>query len=165
MLPHLLAARHAFPLAESHARAVIARYDVLPIAKELAETGLLGPAIDAARWVAEHSGDDLVRASLAHRLADSWTVRAGVAMSARRQQQPRVTPLTDREWQLALGAAAHRTSAELAAEFGISVRTVDNHLARIYKKLGITGRRELSAELSELQLDGAYEGYPATATA
>jgi DNA-binding CsgD family transcriptional regulator len=166
MLPHLLAARHAFPLAESHARAVIARYDVLPIAKELAETGLLGPAIDAARWVAEHSGDDLVRASLAHRLADSWTVRAGVAMSARRtQQQPRVTPLTDREWQLASGAAAHRTSAELAAEFGISVRTVDNHLARIYKKLGITGRRELSAELNELQLDGAYEGRPTGATA
>jgi DNA-binding CsgD family transcriptional regulator len=153
MLPHLLAARHALPLAESHARAVIARYDVLPIAKELAEAGLLGPAIDAARWAADHSNGDLVRASQAHRFADSWTVRAGVAMSSRRAQHPRVTPLTDREWQLACGAAAHRTSAELAAEFGISVRTVDNHLARIYKKLGITGRRELSAELSELQLD------------
>jgi DNA-binding CsgD family transcriptional regulator len=165
MLPHLLAARHAFPLAESHARAVIARYDVLPIAKELAEAGLLGPAIDAARWAADHSNGDLARASLAHRLADSWTVRAGVAMSNRRAQQPRVTPLTDREWQLACGAAAHRTSAELASEFGISVRTVDNHLARIYKKLGITGRRELSAELSELQLDGSYGGYGADATA
>ncbi|MFB2599219.1 AAA family ATPase [Herbiconiux sp. P17] len=165
MLPHLLAARHAFPLAESHARAVIARYDVLPIAKELAEAGLLGPAIDAARWAAEHSNGDLARASLAHRLADSWTVRAGVAMSNRRSQQPRVTPLTDREWQLACGAAAHRTSAELASEFGISVRTVDNHLARIYKKLGITGRRELSAELSELQLDGTYRDYGVDAAA
>ncbi|WP_382307221.1 LuxR C-terminal-related transcriptional regulator [Herbiconiux sp. UC225_62] len=157
MLPHLLAARHAFPLAESHARAVIARYDVLPVAKELAEAGLLGPAIDAARWAAEHSNGDLARASLAHRLADSWTVRAGVAISNRRSTQPRITPLTDREWQLACGAAAHRTSAELAAEYGISVRTVDNHLARIYRKLGVTGRRELSAELSELQLDGRYE--------
>ncbi|SDZ42912.1 helix-turn-helix transcriptional regulator [Herbiconiux ginsengi] len=165
MLPHLLAARHAFPLAESHARAVIARYDVLPIAKELAEAGLLGPAIDAARWAADNSNGDLVRASLAHRLADSWTVRAGVAMSNRRSAQPRVTPLTDREWQLACGAAAHRTSAELASEFGISVRTVDNHLARIYRKLGITGRRELSAELSELRLDGSYEGYGVDAAA
>jgi DNA-binding CsgD family transcriptional regulator len=165
MLPHLVAARHAFPLCESHARAVIARDDVLPIAKQLAEAGLLGPAIDAARWVAEQSGVDLVRASHAHRLADSWTVRAGVAMGSRRSQsQPRVTPLTDREWQLASGAAAHRTSAELAAEYGISVRTVDNHLARIYKKLGITGRRELSAELTELRLASPYEGYGAETT-
>ncbi len=153
MLPHLMAAGHAFPLCESHARAIVARQDVLPIAKQLAEAGLLGPAIDAARWVAEHSGTDLVRASHAHRLADSWTVRTGVSMSHRRgSSHPRVMPLTDREWQLASGAAAHRTSAELAAEYGISVRTVDNHLARIYKKLGITGRRELMAELTELRV-------------
>ncbi len=160
MLPTLVAARNAFPICESHARAVVGRHDVLPVAKQLAEAGLLGPAIDAARWVAEHSANDLVQASRAHRLADSWTVRAGVAMSPRqRQAHPRVTPLTDREWQLASGAAAHRTSAELAAEYGISVRTVDNHLARIYKKLGITGRRELPGELSELQLDSAYEDF------
>jgi DNA-binding CsgD family transcriptional regulator len=166
MLPHLVAARHAFPLSEAHARAVVAREDVLPVAKQLAEAGLLGPAIDAARWVAENSASDLVRASHAHRLADSWTVRAGVAMGGRRSQsEPRVTPLTDREWQLASGAAAHRTSAELAAEYGISVRTVDNHLARIYKKLGITGRRELSAELTELRLASPYEGYGADAGA
>lgn len=154
MLPYLVAARHAFPLCEAHARAVAARQDVLPVAKQLAEAGLLGPAIDAARWAAGHAGDDLVQAARAHRLADSWTVRTGVSMANRqRQDEPRVTPLTDREWQLASGAAAFRTSAELAAEFGISVRTVDNHLARIYKKLGVAGRRELSAELSELQLD------------
>ncbi|TAJ49354.1 MAG: hypothetical protein EPO52_03505 [Herbiconiux sp.] len=160
MLPTLIAARTAFPICESHARAIVGRHDVLPIAKQLAEAGLLGPAIDAARWVAEHSANDLVQAARAHRLADSWTVRAGVAMTPRqRQAHPRVTPLTDREWQLASGAAAHRTSAELAAEYGISVRTVDNHLARIYKKLGITGRRELPAELSELQLDSAYEDF------
>ena len=160
MLPTLIAARNAFPICESHARAIVGRHEVLPIAKQLAEAGLLGPAIDAARWVAEHSANDLVQASRAHRLADSWTVRAGVALTPRqRQAHPRVTPLTDREWQLASGAAAHRTSAELAAEYGISVRTVDNHLARIYKKLGITGRRELPAELSELQLDSAYEDF------
>lgn len=163
MLPHLIAARSAFPICESHARAVIARNDVLPIAKELAEAGLLGPAIDAARWAADHSDGDLVRASRAHRLADSWTVRAGVAMAHRRRQtHPRVMPLTDREWQLASGAASHRTSAELAAEYGISVRTVDNHLARIYKKLGIASRRELAAELSALQLENPYGEYSLT---
>jgi DNA-binding CsgD family transcriptional regulator len=157
MLPTLVSARHAFPLCEAHARAVVQRHDVLPVATQLAEAGLLGPAIDAARWVADESRGDLARAAHAHRLADSWTVRTGIAMSPRRRQvHPRVMPLTDREWQLASGAASLRTSAELAAEFGISVRTVDNHLARIYKKLGISGRRELSAELGELQLDGPW---------
>jgi DNA-binding CsgD family transcriptional regulator len=157
MLPHLTAVRSAFPICEAHARALVARHDVLPIAKELAEAGLLGPAIDASRWVAETSGSDLVRSSRARRLADSWTVRAGVSLAThRRPAQPRVTPLTDREWQLASGAAAHRTSAELAAEYGISVRTVDNHLSRIYRKLGIAGRRELSAELGDLQLDSPF---------
>ncbi|MFB2581181.1 AAA family ATPase [Herbiconiux sp. P15] len=156
MLPTLVAAKHAFPLSEAHARAVVSRHDVLPIAKQLADAGLLGPAIDAARWVAEQSGDDIVRASHARRLADSWTVRTGISMTPRhRQAQPRVMPLTDREWQLASGAASLRTSAELAAEFGISVRTVDNHLARIYKKLGIASRRELATELGALQLDRA----------
>jgi DNA-binding CsgD family transcriptional regulator len=151
MLPTLVAARNAFPLCEGHARAVVSRQDVLPIARQLADAGLLGPAIDAARWVAEQSGNDLVRASHAHRLADSWTVRTGISMTPRRRQShPRVMPLTDREWQLASGAASLRTSAELAAEFGISVRTVDNHLARIYKKLGIAGRRELAGELADL---------------
>jgi DNA-binding CsgD family transcriptional regulator len=152
MLPTLVAARNAFPLCEGHARAVVSRQDVLPVARQLADAGLLGPAIDAARWVAEQSGNDLVRASHAHRLADSWTVRTGVSMTPRRRQShPRVMPLTDREWQLASGAASLRTSAELAAEFGISVRTVDNHLARIYKKLGIAGRRELAGELADLR--------------
>jgi DNA-binding CsgD family transcriptional regulator len=157
MLPHLIAAGDAFPVQLRHARAVVARASVLPVARELAEAGFLGPAIDAARWAAENAASDAPLASEANRLADSWTVRTGVSMSARRaQSHPRVTPLTDREWQLASGAAAHRTSAELAAEYGISVRTVDNHLARIYKKLGITGRRELSGELSELQAENPY---------
>ncbi|MDO9396630.1 MAG: LuxR family transcriptional regulator [Herbiconiux sp.] len=158
LLPHIAAVRHAFPLCDAHARVLVARGDVLPVAKQLAEAGLLGPAIDAARWAADSAAGDLVRASRANRLADSWTVRAGISISPpRRTLHPRITPLTDREWQLASGAAALRTSAELAAEYGISVRTVDNHLARIYKKLGITGRRELAAELGQLQLDSSYE--------
>ncbi|QJU54301.1 LuxR family transcriptional regulator [Herbiconiux sp. KACC 21604] len=156
-LPYLAAVGDALPLCEAHARAVLGRHDVMPVAEAFAEKGMLGPAIDAARWVAENTGD-APRAAQAARLADQWTVRAGVALAQhRRQLHPRVMPLTDREWQLARGAAALRTSAELAEQHGISVRTVDNHLSRIYKKLGISGRRELAAELQNLQLDSPYE--------
>jgi DNA-binding CsgD family transcriptional regulator len=40
-------------------------------------------------------------------------------------------------------AGAGATSREVAARLGVSVRTVDNHLASIYRKAGIGGRHEL----------------------
>lgn len=160
MLPHLTRAQHAFPAQLAHVRVVLARGDALPVAKDLADAGLLGPAIDAARWCAETTKDRAQQGE-ATRLADAWTVRTGVAIAPRRTDtQPRMTPLTDREWQLASGAASLRTSAELAAEYGISVRTVDNHLARIYRKLGIASRRELAAELGALSAENPYSSAP-----
>ncbi|MFS8586821.1 MAG: helix-turn-helix transcriptional regulator, partial [Acidimicrobiia bacterium] len=55
--------------------------------------------------------------------------------------------LTAREREVALLAARGRTSAEIAETLFLSVRTVDTHLHRIYRKLQITGRRELAAAL------------------
>lgn len=52
-------------------------------------------------------------------------------------------PLTRRERQVALLAADGRTSPEIAERLVVSVRTVDNHLASVYRKLGISGRHEL----------------------
>jgi DNA-binding CsgD family transcriptional regulator len=52
-------------------------------------------------------------------------------------------PLTPREREVALLAGAGATSREVAARLGVSVRTVDNHLASIYRKAGIGGRHEL----------------------
>lgn len=52
-------------------------------------------------------------------------------------------PLTRREREIALLAAEGRTSPEIAEQLVVSVRTVDNHLARVYRKLGISGRHEL----------------------
>ena len=52
-------------------------------------------------------------------------------------------PLTPRELETARMAAEGMSSHELAERLQISVRTVDNHLGRIYSKLGISGRQEL----------------------
>ncbi|GIU92740.1 MAG: LuxR family transcriptional regulator [Acidimicrobiia bacterium] len=54
--------------------------------------------------------------------------------------------LTPREAQIARLAGRH-TSREIAEDLGISVRTVDNHLASVYTKLGISSREELAQVL------------------
>lgn len=51
--------------------------------------------------------------------------------------------LTDRELEVARLAARGLTSPEVAQQLTISVRTVENHLHRVYAKLGVDGRREL----------------------
>jgi DNA-binding CsgD family transcriptional regulator len=44
-------------------------------------------------------------------------------------------------------AAAHTSSREIAARLALSVRTVDNHLGRVYAKLGVSTRAQLAALL------------------
>jgi DNA-binding CsgD family transcriptional regulator len=51
--------------------------------------------------------------------------------------------LTRREQQTALLAAAGLSDNAIALELEISVRTVQNHLARVYRKLNVTNRRDL----------------------
>ncbi|MEP6559600.1 MAG: LuxR C-terminal-related transcriptional regulator [Nakamurella sp.] len=57
--------------------------------------------------------------------------------------------LTRREQQIALLAAAGHPDATIAAQLGISRRTVQTHLVRVYRKLDITGRRDLPDVLIE----------------
>ena len=51
--------------------------------------------------------------------------------------------LTAAEQSVAALASAGRNNREIAAELFISARTVEGHLAVVYRKLGITGRRNL----------------------
>jgi DNA-binding CsgD family transcriptional regulator len=59
--------------------------------------------------------------------------------------------LTEREHQVAMLAAAGVSSKQIAERLFLSARTVDNHLLRVYAKLGIGGRAELTAVLRTLQ--------------
>lgn len=56
-------------------------------------------------------------------------------------------PLTKREQEIALLAAAGNTSKAISQHLTISVRTVENHLQRIYLKLGIRNRTDLAQAL------------------
>lgn len=56
--------------------------------------------------------------------------------------------LTRREREIASLAARGMSSPEIARTLFVSVRTVDNHLQRVYAKLGISKRSELAARLT-----------------
>ncbi|MFD1117974.1 response regulator transcription factor, partial [Sphaerisporangium aureirubrum] len=56
-------------------------------------------------------------------------------------------PLTARERDIALLAAGGTPSKDIARTLVLSVRTVDNHLQKIYTKLGVTTRRDLAHAL------------------
>jgi DNA-binding NarL/FixJ family response regulator len=58
------------------------------------------------------------------------------------------TALTDAEWRVAEKIAAGATNREAAAELFISVRTVETHVASIYRKLDVRHRSELRRVLS-----------------
>ena len=49
-------------------------------------------------------------------------------------------PLSTRERQILLLVAADLTNPEIARQLGVARDTVKNHLAMIYKKLGVRGR-------------------------
>ncbi|MFE6174479.1 LuxR C-terminal-related transcriptional regulator [Streptomyces sp. NPDC056464] len=58
--------------------------------------------------------------------------------------------LTPREQEVAALAAAGMSNRDIAGRLVVSVRTVENHLHRIYHKLGITARNELKRGLEKL---------------
>ncbi|MDT7782735.1 MAG: hypothetical protein QOF58_1154, partial [Pseudonocardiales bacterium] len=66
----------------------------------------------------------------------------------RRQLVVGAESLTASERRVAGLAAAGRANREIAQELFVTPKTVENHLGRIYTKLGIAGRRDLSRVLA-----------------
>ncbi len=53
-------------------------------------------------------------------------------------------PLTKREFRIASAVAGGATNRQIARDLGISPRTVEIYLARIYRKLGVRNRTQLA---------------------
>ncbi len=136
------------PLCDLLARTARARSrgeygECLDLVPALTRAGMVAVAARIARDAAVRAG------------AGATRTRARVAaahLAARTLPDPPRTPdddeaLSPREWQIARAAAARHRSREIATDLGLSVRTVDNHLASVYRKLGVSGRDELAAAL------------------
>jgi DNA-binding CsgD family transcriptional regulator len=55
-----------------------------------------------------------------------------------------VVPLSPREREIAMLAAEGLSSKDVADRLFLSVRTVNNHLQRVYSKLGVSSRTEMA---------------------
>jgi DNA-binding CsgD family transcriptional regulator len=78
------------------------------------------------------------------RAAADWLALAPDARTPGLVGTSDATPLTQREREIAVLAAQQLPAADIAAQLHLSRRTVENHLQRIYTKLGISSRSELA---------------------
>lgn len=127
--------------------------DMAEVAEGFADIGAHMFAAEAwamAADLAAHTGAQRVvaqcrrQAGVAqNRTGEDWLVtldRAEAAVS------PAAT-LTGREQEVATLAALGNSNRSIADELSVSVRTVENHLQRVYDKLGVSGRSELRPAL------------------
>jgi DNA-binding NarL/FixJ family response regulator len=82
--------------------------------------------------------------------AKLWVKRARAERARISGSSPRATnALSETEQRIATLVAAGHANKRVAAELFVTVRTVESNLTRIYRKLGIQSRGQLTARLSE----------------
>jgi DNA-binding CsgD family transcriptional regulator len=123
-------------------RALLAAGEVL---RRLGQRRRAGDKLDAAMKVFAELGAPL------------WVARAEKELRRARPRPRRDRELTGAERRVAALVAAGRTNREVAAELFTTVGTVEVHLTRVYRKLGLRSRTELARQVAEGTLDIADE--------
>ena len=132
-------AAHARALADHDA------HSLDEVAERFSGIGAMALAADAAAQAArEHAragerAKGLESAARAHWLAGKFGLHSPAIDAV---TQP--LPITDREREIAAMVSAGLSNREIADRLSVSVRTVDGHLYRIFTKLGIQSRDQLT---------------------
>jgi DNA-binding CsgD family transcriptional regulator len=135
--------------AAAAARAAVAAHEASPLRLEVARSLLVLGQVERRRRVRGESRAALGRA---RELAAVMGHRPLLAQ-VERELPPAAAPrpgrtLTAAEQRVADQIASGATSREAAAALFVSVRTVDTHVASIYRKLGVRTRSELRRTLA-----------------
>ena len=73
-----------------------------------------------------------------------WQAKAEDALKRISGRRPPSQDLTEAERRVASLAAEGRSNKEIAAALFIGLGTVESHLSRVYRKLGLRSRTELA---------------------
>ena len=132
-----------------------ARRDSHGLEEAAAQFEALGANLYAAEALGE-SAVHLLRAGMSREAANSQQRAARLLSRCERAVTPFVraigarAQLTPAELDTALQASSGSTDKQIAEVMHLSVRTVENRLHRVYQKLGLSHRRELSEALRDL---------------
>lgn len=123
-------------------------------AEAFSAAGIEGTATNAARLAArwfDAAGDERAAAKWALRSTE-LSRRCDVIGPVIRPSE--VEPLSHREREIAELAAGGFASREIGERLFVSARTVENHLGRIYGKLGVSSRADLADALTRYVATG-----------
>jgi len=81
--------------------------------------------------------------------AEIWAARARGELNRISGRAPRPAGLTETEQRIADLATAGRSNKQIAAELHVTVRTVESNLTRVYRKLGVSSRGQLTQLVRE----------------
>jgi DNA-binding CsgD family transcriptional regulator len=134
----------------------IAQLGKVPVAVELAWSRLLfGEGLRRRR----RRADARVQLRAAYESFESWGAapfaeRARVELLATGERARKRTvdtqfDLTPQERHVAMLAASGLTNPEIATQLFVTTSTIEFHLSRVFRKLGITSRKQIGRRLSE----------------
>ncbi len=97
------------------------------------------------QWLTGRPGDAARSAAIAQRLHRRWGAGGFGDPLAGLGLQGAAAPLSHRESEVIALLASGRANAEMAAALGVSVHTIERHVANIFLKIGVRNRAEATA--------------------
>ncbi|CAG7613319.1 LuxR family transcriptional regulator [Actinacidiphila bryophytorum] len=136
--------------AQAAIEAAVRAHAELPMPFELARTQLVQAQVlrRVKRKRVAHTALGQAHAAFVRFGATAWAERATAELRSLGMRRNSPTELTAAEERVADLVTEGRTNDEVAAALFLSRRTVEAHLGRIYRKIGVRSRTELARALS-----------------